>query len=350
MKTVSISASRPYDIVIGSSLLADIGDHVLSLGSVSKICIVSDSNVFPLYGNDMVRRLSAAGFDCCSYVFAAGEEHKNAETYLGLLNHLATYRLTRSDMIIALGGGVVGDLAGFAAATYLRGIRYIQIPTSLLAAVDSSVGGKTAIDLAAGKNLAGAFWQPSLVLCDTDCLSTLPDSVFRDGCGEVIKYAVLFDPELFTHLQQHGLNFDRDWVIERCVKWKRDVVAQDEFDTGVRMLLNLGHTLGHAVESISNYQISHGNAVSIGMATISCACAKRDICSEETRDRILSLLQKFGLPCSAGYSAAELYAAACSDKKCSGAAINLIVPRAIGTCSIHPIPIGDFQSFIEAGL
>lgn len=350
MKTVSISASRPYDILIGSGLLADIGSYVLSLGNISKICIVSDSNVFPLYGNDVVARLSAAGFDCCSYVFPAGEQHKNAETYLGLLNHLAAHRLTRSDMIIALGGGVVGDLAGFAAATYLRGIRYIQIPTSLLAAVDSSVGGKTAIDLATGKNLAGAFWQPSLVLCDTDCLSTLPEDVFRDGCGEVIKYAVLFDPELFAHLQQHGLNFDRKWVIERCVKWKRDVVAQDEFDTGPRMLLNLGHTLGHAVEALSNYQISHGNAVAIGMAMISRTAAKCDICSEETRDRILSLLEKFGLPCSADYASAELYAAACSDKKRSGGTINLIVPREIGTCSIRPVPIAEFQSFIEAGL
>ena len=349
MKTISVAASRPYDILIGSGLLADIGKFVGSLGNVFKITVVSDTNVFPIYGELVTSQLSAAGFDCNSYVFPAGEEHKNAVTYLSLLNHLAQHRLTRSDLILALGGGVVGDLAGFAAATYLRGIRYIQIPTTLLAAVDSSVGGKTAIDLPAGKNLAGCFWQPSLVICDTDCLVTLPQDIFRDGCAEVIKYAVLFDPELFAHLQQHGLQLDREWVIERCVQWKRDVVAQDEFDTGARMLLNFGHTLGHAVESLSNYQISHGKAVAIGMSLICRACVKAGICDAQICDRIIALLALFGLPCSATYTPEMLFTAACADKKRNGGVIHLIVPQSIGTCIIRPTPVCELQSFIEAG-
>ena len=349
MKRISVSASRPYDILIGSGMLHDIGQIVRAVDGASRICIVSDSNVFPIYADAVASQLAASGFECCFFVFPAGEANKNSETYLKLLNCLALNQLTRTDLIIALGGGVVGDLAGFAAATYLRGIRYIQIPTTLLAAVDSSVGGKTAIDLPAGKNLAGCFWQPSLVICDTDCLNTLPEEVFRDGCAEVIKYAVLFDPELFAHLQHNGLLFDREWVIERCIKWKRDVVSRDEFDTGERMLLNLGHTLGHGVESLSSYQISHGKAVAIGMALISRASARYGICSDETCCQILSLLNRFGLPCSAEYPAEALFAAACSDKKRSGGTINLIVPQAVGTCFVRSTPISELQSFIEAG-
>ena len=349
MKTVSVAASRQYDILIGSGLLTGIGQLVTNIGNASRICIVSDTNVWPIYGETVTSRLTDAGFECCSFVFPAGEAHKNTSTYLELLNCLAAHGLSRSDLIIALGGGVVGDLAGFAAATYLRGIRYIQIPTTLLAAVDSSVGGKTAIDLPSGKNLAGCFWQPCLVICDTDCLNTLPEDIFRDGCAEVIKYAILFDSELFAHLQQYGLQFDREWVIGRCIEWKRDVVSRDEFDTGERMLLNFGHTLGHAVESVSNYQISHGKAVAIGMAMICRTAEHLGICCSETSDQILAILNQFGLPCSVAYTIDELLAAACSDKKRSGGLINLIVPQAIGNCLIRPTPIFEFRSFIEAG-
>ena len=192
-----------------------------------------------------------------------------------LLNFLAENKLTRSDALIALGGGVVGDLTGFAAATYLRGIDYIQIPTTLLAAVDSSVGGKTAIDLPSGKNLVGAFYQPKLVLCDTDTLNTLPEDIFRDGCAEVIKYGVLYDAELFAHLDESGLSFDREAVIARCVELKRDVVAEDEFDRGKRQKLNLGHTIGHGIEACSGYGISHGKAVAMGMTIITKTPAKK---------------------------------------------------------------------------
>ena len=344
MTTVTVNASRSYAIHIGSGLLPSLPGEIHKLGKVEKVCIVSDSNVFPLYGADCVRALDRAGFSVGTYVFPAGEASKNGFTYLELLNRLAELKLTRSDLIVALGGGVVGDLAGFAAATYLRGIRFIQIPTTLLAAVDSSVGGKTAIDLPSGKNLAGAFYQPSLVLCDTDTLHTLPKEVFTDGCAEVIKYGVLYDPHLFAHLEEKGLSFDRETVITRCVELKRDVVAEDEFDTGARMKLNLGHTIGHGVEAKSNFAVSHGRAVAIGMAIVSRASGCPD------SDRIQSILKKFDLPTETDYSAEDLFGYTLSDKKRSGGTVNLILPRAIGSCDIVPTPVENLESFIQAGL
>lgn len=261
MNTVTVRASRQYDILIGQGLLPTLGAEAKKLGKAQKVCVISETTVYPLYGAVAEESLKSAGFSVVSYVFPAGEESKNGLIFLDLLNFLAENQLTRSDLIVALGGGVVGDLAGFAAASYLRGIRFIQVPTTLLAAVDSSVGGKTAIDLPAGKNLAGAFCQPSLVLCDTDTLNSLPLDIFRDGCAEVIKYGVLYDPKLFAHLEEKGLSFDREAVITRCVELKRDVVMEDEFDTGARMKLNLGHTVGHGVEAKSHFAISHGKAV-----------------------------------------------------------------------------------------
>lgn len=350
MKTVHVHASRDYDVLIGSGLLSALGTHAAALKKVRKVCIVSDSNVWPLYGEEAKCSLRASGLSVNSFVFPAGEESKNGNTYLVLLNHLAENKLTRSDLIVALGGGVVGDLAGFAAATYLRGISFIQVPTTLLAAVDSSVGGKTAIDLPSGKNLAGAFYQPSLVLCDTNCLATLPEDVFRDGCAEVIKYGILYDSELFTYLSETGLSFDRESVISRCVELKRDVVAEDEFDTGMRMKLNLGHTIGHGVEARSNFEISHGKAVAIGMAIVSRASRKLGLCSRETEICIVDILQKFNLPTVCAFSAESLYTSALSDKKRSGGTVSLIIPRSIGNCSICPTPVAEIQSFIEAGL
>ncbi len=344
MNTVTVNASKTYQIKIGSGLLSSIGEEAVRLGKARKICIVSESRVFPLYGETVKSSLEASGFQVISFVFPAGEESKNPTVYLDLLQFLAENEVTRTDMIVALGGGVVGDLAGFAAATFLRGIRFIQVPTTLLAAVDSSVGGKTAIDLPAGKNLAGAFCQPSLVLCDTDTLKTLPETVFQDGCAEVIKYAILYDPALFSHLEDAGLHFDREAVITRCVEWKRDVVMEDEFDTGARMKLNLGHTIGHGVEARSQFTLSHGKSVAIGMAIVSRACSCPD------KDRIVNLLKKFKLPVSTDYPVEDIYHYTLSDKKRSGATVSLILPDRIGSCSIVPTPVETLRSFIEAGL
>ncbi len=344
MKTVTVNASKSYGIKIGPGLLATLGQEAAKLGKAQRIAVVSDSNVFPLYGAQAVKSLKSAGFTVCTLVFPAGEERKSTATYLYLLDFLAENQLTRSDLIVALGGGVVGDLAGFAAATYLRGIRFIQIPTTLLAAVDSSVGGKTAIDLPAGKNLVGAFWQPSLVLCDTDTLTSLPRDIFLDGCAEVIKYGILYDEVFFSYLEQTGPDFDREAVIARCVEMKRDVVTEDEFDTGMRMKLNLGHTIGHGVEASSHFALPHGKSVAIGMAIVSRASHCPD------SERIIRILKQFGLPTTTETDAETLFTYALSDKKRSGGTVNLIIPRSIGNCDIVPTPVENIKSFIEEGL
>lgn len=350
MKTISVDASTKYDVYVGQELLSTAGAAIAGILKPCKAAIISDDTVFPLYGKTVTASLTEAGFDVIHYVFPAGEESKNGNTYLSILNFLAENTLTRSDVIIALGGGVVGDITGFAAATFLRGIAYVQIPTTLLAMVDSSVGGKTAIDLPAGKNLAGAFYQPRLVLCDLDALNTLPQPTFCDGCAEVIKYGVLFDSELFDHLMKNGLGFSRETVISRCIELKRDVVKEDEFDRGTRQLLNLGHTIGHGIEAQSNFTISHGKAVAIGMAIVSKAASQLGLCDRSVYTDIMKILDQFLLPTATTFSADALYQSALSDKKRTGGTVNLIVPTEIGHCIIQKTNTDDVKSFIEAGL
>ena len=350
MKTITVSASKTYEVQIGSGLLSQLGNRLYAVHKVCKAAIISDSNVWPLHGKIAAESLTAAGFEVLHFVFSAGESSKNADTYLQILNFLAENKVTRSDVVIALGGGVVGDISGFAAATYLRGIAYVQIPTSLLAMVDSSVGGKTAIDLPVGKNLVGAFCQPILVLCDIDTLSTLPAEIFRDGCAEVIKYGVLYDAVLFDHLFETGMKFDRENVIARCVELKRNVVMEDEFDTGVRQKLNLGHTVGHGIEARSNFTITHGQAVAMGMHIVSKAGAALGFCDAQVPEAICAILNTFGLPFKTDFTAKELYACALSDKKRMGGKVNLIIPKNIGHCDIVPTPTDELESFIQAGL
>lgn len=350
MKIVSVSTSKTYDVVIGENLLSKVGEYVAQIRPNCTAAIISDTNVWPHYGSRVIESLHDAGLTAIHFVFPAGEVSKDAGTYLQILNFLAENRVTRSDLIIALGGGVVGDIAGFAAATYLRGISYIQIPTTLLAMVDSSVGGKTAIDLEAGKNLVGAFKQPSLVLCDISTLATLPKHVFIDGCAEVIKYGMLYDAELVEYLSATGLDFDREYVISKCVAYKRDVVQEDEYDTGARQKLNFGHTIGHAIEAMSEFQVTHGMAVAAGMTIVTKAAVHNSLCSKNTYHTLTNLLRKFGLPVNTDYTTEELYLTALSDKKRSGGSVNLIVPRAIGVCEVIPVPVIELKSFIEAGL
>jgi len=350
MKTISVSATKSYDVLIDNGIRTQIGTYAKNIVKGRNAAIISDTNVWPVYGDEIVNSLQTAGFQCFHYVFPAGESSKNGNTYLSILNFLAANHINRSDLLVALGGGVVGDITGFAAATYLRGIAFIQLPTTLLSMVDSSVGGKTAIDLDAGKNLAGAFYQPSLVLCDIDTLNTLPADNFSDGCAEVIKYGVLYDEDLFAHLEKTGLDFDKIRVISRCIALKRDVVAEDEFDTGSRQKLNLGHTIGHGVEACSHYAVSHGKAVAIGMAIVAKAAHKNGFCEQNVFDRISRILDLFKLPQKSAYHADDLFAAALSDKKRAGSYVNLIIPRKIGYCEITSYPIKDLKSFIHAGL
>lgn len=350
MKIIPVQATKSYQVHVGSNLLSQTGDLLQQISKANTVAIISDTHVWPLYGKTVYQSLAEKGFQVLKYVFPAGEESKSGQTYLSILDFLAINHVTRTDCIVALGGGVVGDMAGFVAATYLRGIDYVHIPTTLLAAVDSSVGGKTAIDLPAGKNLAGAFYQPSLVVCDITTFDTLPDPVFRDGCSEVIKYGVLYDRELFDHLKNQTADFDRINTITRCIQLKRDVVQQDEFDVGQRQKLNLGHTVGHGIEAVSNFKISHGMAVAAGMAIIARAAAAAGLCEKETAKEIQQVLLSFSLPIHTDFTVEEIIASALSDKKRAGNNINLIIPRDIGDCIILPTPVDQLKSFISEGM
>ena len=349
MKTVHIDASRSYDVRIGRGLLDDCGRQVAERVRCASAAVVADDTVYALYGERVCASLEAAGVRTVCYVFPHGEKSKNLLEYAKILNFLAENRVTRADALIALGGGVTGDLGGFAAATYLRGIPFVQLPTTLLAAVDSSVGGKTAVDLPAGKNLAGAFYQPELVLCDLDTLDSLPREIFLDGCAEVIKYAVLGSRELFALLADIPSGKGLEEVTARCVEMKRDFVQSDELDRGARQMLNLGHTFGHAVEASSRFTLSHGKSVAIGMAMILRAACSRGLCSAETRDAVIALLQRYGLPTECPYPADMLLGALSADKKIFGTRLNLVVPTDIGACRLLPVGVDELSGWLRDG-
>ena len=349
MTTIHVAASRAYDVAIEQGLLSRLGPMAAELLSSRRAAVISDDAVFPLYGALAERSLQDAGFQVEHFVFPHGEQQKNLSTYGQALNFLCDRRFARSDLIVALGGGVVGDLAGFTAATYQRGVAYIQVPTTLLSMVDSSVGGKTAVDLDSGKNQAGCFYQPSLVLCDPALLASLPEAEYRAGCAEVIKTAVLFSPELFQKLTEAPVREQFESVIAACVGMKRDVVENDEFDRGQRALLNLGHTIGHAVEACSNFTILHGEGVAIGMAAITRAAVEKGICDPALLPQVLDILQKYGLPTEVPYPLADIQKAAEADKKRSGSVTNFVVPEALGQCRVEPVPAGEVAGWLKAG-
>lgn len=347
MKKVSVNApSASYEVKIGPGLLDHLGEEVRACTRASRAVVVSGEHVFPLYGERAVKSLQKNGIKAWSVVFPSGEETKSLACYGELLNALTAYKLSRSDCLIALGGGVTGDLTGFAAATYQRGIAYVQIPTSLLAAVDSSVGGKTAVNLPAAKNQVGAFYQPAAVLCDTDTLSTLPERELRAGYAEVIKYAILGDADLFDTLQRE--EFSQEDIIETCIRMKADIVAEDEHDYGRRRLLNLGHTFGHAVEAKSGYQLLHGEAVAIGIAMIGRAAVNMGMLDSASRDAVTDILGSFGLPVRTDYTADELYELLLLDKKISSGKLALIVPLGIGWCEPVPVDLVQLREWLEA--
>lgn len=350
MTNVTVRASRTYDVQIGSGLLASAGSALTALLPPPRtVMVVSDDTVFALWGETLTGSLSAAGYTVKEFVFPNGEGSKNADTLLSLWQALAGEGLTRTDCLAALGGGVVGDLTGFAAATYLRGIPVVQFPTTLLAMVDSSVGGKTGIDLPTGKNLVGAFNQPVGVFCDTDTLETLPDDIFSDGCAEVIKYGYIGDSALLASLE-HDFSTDPEAVIARCVADKRDVVEADELDVGKRQLLNLGHTAGHAVEACSDFAISHGSAVAIGMVLMTRAAIARGLCTPDVLTHMTAMLQRYGLPTDCPFEAKALAAVAMKDKKRAGASMTLVLPRCIGESVLYKISADELEAFLALGL
>lgn len=346
---IRVNASRSYDILIGKGLLRDAGRLSASVVVPHSAVLVTDDTVNALYGDIAEATLRDAGFRVHRIVFPHGEESKTLESYTRLLTFCLEKGITRSDCLFALGGGVIGDLTGFCAATLLRGVPFIQIPTTLLAMVDSSVGGKTGVDHPMGKNLVGAFWQPSLVICDPTLLDTLPPAIFSDGCAEVIKYAVIRDRSLFDQLKA-PIRGQIEAVIAECVKHKRDIVAMDERDVGCRQLLNLGHTLGHAVESLSAFTISHGSAVAIGMNLVASLAQRRGLLSQKELLEMRAMLTSYGLPISCPYGASELFSVATSDKKRAGDEITLVIPYAIGDSRLMKIPVSTLEAFIDDAL
>ena len=334
---IDIPVSQPYRVDIAPGLLDDLGRYV---SSGTAALVVTEEHVAPLLLERACRALRAAGVRAVPAILPAGEETKSLAQYAALLRKLAEAGLTRADTVVALGGGVIGDLAG---ATWLRGIRLVQVPTTLLAMVDSSVGGKTAIDLPEGKNLVGAFHQPAAVVCDPQLLDTLPSAILRDGCAEALKTALLFDPDLFSHLAARGTDFDRMMVLPRCIACKRDAVCADEFDRGARQLLNLGHTAGHAIETLSGYRIAHGHAVAIGLAIMA-----RAFCRDAAE--IEAALIKLGLPTRTEFSPEQLAQAALADKKRAGERITLVIPRAIGDCVLWEVPVDTLPDIFERGM
>lgn len=358
MYSIDIDASSPYSVMIDTFLLERVGEISRGVCSGARALIITDSNVGPLYARPVADGLEEAGFSTSVATFEAGERSKTPATYIDMLGRAAAHGMDRSDLIVALGGGVVGDVAGFVAATYMRGIGYVQVPTTLLAMVDSSVGGKTAIDLPAGKNLAGAFWQPRAVIADIGCLATLSEAQFADGCGEVVKHAAIADADLFAELEATPLTLDllksdldrAAWLIARNVDIKRAVVAADEREAGMRKMLNFGHTIGHGIEAAERYRLGHGACVGIGMLAMACASVAASICSDDVADRIAALLTASGLDIEFDASPADVLDAALHDKKRTGDLIDLVVPRSIGAVSIAPTPIDEFARILEVGL
>ena len=342
IKEIKVNCGSPYSVFIKNGLLKDINEYIARYAKAERYCIVSDGNVAPIYLDTVRRALEGAGVEVYCFVFAHGEENKTLETVGEILEYLARASFTRSDCLIALGGGIVGDVCGFAASVYMRGIRFIQIPTTLLAAVDSSVGGKTGVNLMGYKNQVGAFWQPALVICDPDTFETLPEKEYRNGMAEVIKYAAICDPELADVIH----NGDIVEIIARCVAIKSDIVSRDERDTGERMLLNYGHTFGHAVECVSNETVPHGMAVAIGMMSAARMAEKAGIAEKGTADATARILTEYGLPLTAEeYSPKLLYRAMLNDKKRADGMITLVLPERFGKCILKKVTVEQLSEF-----
>ncbi|MDD3192300.1 MAG: 3-dehydroquinate synthase [Oscillospiraceae bacterium] len=350
MNCIRVNTGTPYDVRIRRGILREAGNEIKKIFPHARLAIVTDSNVSPLYLRSLLDSLELAGYqNTPSFTMEAGENTKSLESAGLLYQLLSQSKISRDCCLIALGGGVIGDLTGFVASTYLRGIPFIQIPTTLLAQVDSSVGGKTAVNLPVGKNLVGTFWQPSLVLCDPDTLATLPEDVFADGVAEALKCGMIKDPVLFDLLADQEPQAHLEEIIARCICVKRDVVEKDEYDTGERMLLNFGHTMGHAVENWMQYQQRHGQCVATGMVMIARAQTAAGTLPAAVLDRLLAACQKYGLPTCCKAPLDELFKICRQDKKNTVRGIRAILLRSIGDSYIQNFPFEAFEAFIKGG-
>ncbi|MBS7263097.1 MAG: 3-dehydroquinate synthase [Eubacteriales bacterium] len=350
MKSLNVKCSRPYDVFIGKNLIDSIGDVVSENRRKCRALVLTDETVRDLYYARALRSLKSCGVEAVPCVLLPGEASKSFESYNKVIGVLTEQEFSRQDVVVSLGGGVVGDVAGFAASTYMRGIGLFQVPTTLLAMVDASVGGKNGINSEKGKNLIGTIYQPESVLCDTELLKTLPDEIFRDGLAEVIKCGVIRDARLFAALENEDPRLRNEDVIYRCVEIKRNIVQEDETDKNIRHLLNFGHTYGHAVEKLSGYTIRHGHAVMIGMILMARAARNMKLCREDCVPRLKNIARKYGLPVSTSFRADELTAAVMADKKRGTELLELVMPLTIGYAEIVPIRLDRLDMLTAAAL
>ena len=344
METVSVDLKeRSYRILVGSGLLEEIGDLLVDVLPAGRVAVVTDSDVGRIYADRVQQRLQSHGFETGKLEVAPGEASKSLEMAERLFNGFLDLDMGRRSAVVALGGGVVGDLAGFAAATFMRGITYVQVPTSLLAQIDSSVGGKVAVNLKRGKNLVGAFHQPRAVIADVSTLSTLPRGELVSGMAEVVKHGMIMDAELFEFVEEHcedllGLLPD---VMSKVVAWncrlKAEVVEKDEEEAGLRAILNFGHTLGHALESVCKYAgLKHVEAVAVGMVFACRLAIRLGKCGDETLERLKCLLEKIGLPTQlpGGVRARDIIETMRRDKKARAGKLRWVLPNEIGDVQI----------------
>ncbi len=347
--------SKSYEVVVGRGLIDTVGTNIRELLGKVSTCIVSDDTVSGLYADRVQSSLTRAGIDNTLIEFPAGEAHKNLVTLGHILDDIAQAGLSRKDCIVALGGGVTGDMAGLAAAMYMRGCHVVHIPTSLLAMVDSSVGGKTAVDLPSGKNLAGAFFQPEAVIVDVELLGSLSSELFCDSCAEMIKHAVIADEALFKRLSTSAITADADHIDElqeivaRNIEIKRDVVINDENEQGLRQVLNLGHTIGHAIEAASNFRLGHGSSVAAGMCCMARACAQKGWCSYDIPRLIEDCCALYGLPTDTDVAHDVLMNYLSHDKKRTTGGYNIVVPAAIGRVELRYVSYEEMDEIVRIG-
>ncbi len=341
MKRITVQATKQYDVVVGRNILKNSAELVKEVANPKNVCIITDDIVANLYLETVKNSFENAGFKTVSYIIKNGEASKSTENLVDIVEFMASANITRTDLVVALGGGVVGDISGFAAATYMRGIDYVQIPTTFLAAIDSSVGGKTAVNLKSGKNLFGAFHQPVMVICDVELLKTLERTTYLDGVAEAIKYGVLKDKKLIDLIDT-----DMEETIIKCVQIKRDIVSNDEFEHGERKFLNLGHTLGHAIESLSDFEITHGKAVAIGTVLAAKMGEKLGITKSGTALLLIEIMEHFGLPYECNYTEEELSRFAKGDKKREGDKIVLVIPECVGKCVLYTASVERLKDLI----
>ena len=346
MQKIHVGTSSPYDVHIERGSLSKSGKLISAVLKSKKAVVITDDTVNKLYSEALLSSLAENGINADIFVFSHGEHSKNLHTLGDIFDFLCEKGITRSDFLIALGGGVVGDITGFAAASFLRGIEFVQIPTTLLAQVDSSVGGKTAVDIPGGKNLVGAFKQPALVICDSDTLKTLPDEELSCGMAEVIKYGMIRSSELFEICESHNsdnIHEVMDDIVYTCIDIKRQVVENDEFDKGERMILNFGHTLGHAIEGWHSYtDYTHGMGVAAGMCMIT-----RRFCGSEIANRLEKCVDAYRLPVSTEAPMSELLPFCTKDKKCESSSISYIVCPEVGHAEIKKVSVSEFTRLME---